>query len=452
MLFASGADLQGINPLLTVHPLAGQVQRHVLLTTLARYDSTLTPRPYLARDWTWSPDRRTLTFRLHSAVRWHDGRATTARDVVWTLGAARDPATGYPRTAELAALDSVAAVDDSTLLLRFHAPQERLPDVLTDLAILPAHLLDTIPPARLRQARWNEAPVGNGPFRFVAHEPNRRWVFAANPEFPTALGGPPKLERFIVVVVDEPTTKLAALTSGELDFAGIQPAHAEFVRKDPDLAVLTFPMLLTYGVVLNTRRPPFDDLSLRRAVSRAVDRKEIVEGYLYGFGTPAYGPIPPGVPGYLPMAAEPEPRPASARPAGRAGPVRLELLTVGSGEAPLEQMVQSRLAAAGFEVRIRQLEVSAFLSRVYGPEHDFDAAVLGVPGDLGLGYLGPLAALAGFEPPKGPVAAQRLFTDSLPVAFLYHARGLQGMNRRVQGVTMDLRGELATVREWWVTR
>ncbi|HET9463894.1 MAG TPA: hypothetical protein VFO71_00050, partial [Gemmatimonadales bacterium] len=55
VLFASGADLQSINPLLTVHPLARQVQRHVLLTTLARYDSALSPQPYLARSWEWSP-------------------------------------------------------------------------------------------------------------------------------------------------------------------------------------------------------------------------------------------------------------------------------------------------------------------------------------------------------------------------------------------------------------
>ena len=81
VLFASGADLHSINPLLTDHPLASQVQRYVLLTTLARYDSALVPRPYLARAWTWSADRRSLTFRLHRNVRWHDGRPTTARDV-----------------------------------------------------------------------------------------------------------------------------------------------------------------------------------------------------------------------------------------------------------------------------------------------------------------------------------------------------------------------------------
>jgi peptide/nickel transport system substrate-binding protein len=379
-------------------------------------------------------------------VRWGDGVTTSARDVRWTLEAARDPVVGYPRAAELADLERVETPDDSTIALRFTSPVARFPDVLTDLAIAPAHLLDSVPRDRLRQASWNEHPVGNGPFRFVAHEPNRRWVFTANPDFPAALGGPPRLERFIVVVVDEPATKLAALTAGELDMAGIQPAHASFVARDPHLAVLTYPLLFTYVVALNTRRPPFDDLAARRRVDAAIDRREIVEGYLYGYGTPARTPVPPDVPGYVPVAS----RSDSAALSGP--PLQFELLTVGSGEAPLEQMVQSRLRAAGMTATIRQLELSAFLGRVYGPAHDFDAAVLGVTGDPGLAYLGSLAAVAGLTAPRDPAAAQRMFSDSLPVVVLYHARGLQGMNRRVHGVVMDLRGELPTVHDWWVAR
>jgi peptide/nickel transport system substrate-binding protein len=445
VLFASGADLQSINPLLTVHPLARQVQRYVLLTTLARYDSSLTPRPYLARSWEWSPDRRRLTFHLETAVRWHDGVPTTSRDVVWTLNAARDAATGYPRANEMVQLESATAGNDSTVVLRFRASQTGFPDLLTDLAILPEHLLGRVPLGQLRQAAWNSSPIGNGPFRFVSHEANRRWVFSANRAFPEVMGGPPHLDRFIVVVVDEPTTKLAALASGELDFAGIQPAHAEFVRRDPHLRVLSYPLLMTYGIVFNTRRAPFNQLRVRRALSAAIDREELVQGYIYGFGTPAMGPVPPAAPNYLPTKTVGLRE--AQRPAER---VSFELLTVGSGEAPLEQMVQARLRSAGFDLTIRQLELSAFLGRVYGPRHDFEAAVLGVPGDLGLGYLGPLADLAGLSSPPGPQAAQRMFADSVPVAFLYHARGLQGMTRRIHGVTMDLRGELPTVQDWWV--
>ncbi|MGH7518504.1 MAG: ABC transporter substrate-binding protein, partial [Gemmatimonadales bacterium] len=291
VLFASGADLQSINPLLTVHPLARQVQRYMLLTTLVRYDDALAPRPYLARTWTWSPDRRDLVFELNADVRWHDGRPTTARDVAWTLEAARDPATGYPRLADLADLAEVRVENERRVRLRFRVPQSDIPDVLTDLAVLPEHLLGATPRDRMREAAWNRAPVGNGPFRFVRHEPNRRWVFVANPAFPATLGGPPKLRRLVLAVVDEPTTKLAALVSGELDFAGIQPAHAEFVRRDSRLAVLDYPVLFTYGLVLNTRRAPFDRLEVRRAIAGAIDREEIVQAHVYGFGTPAYGPL-----------------------------------------------------------------------------------------------------------------------------------------------------------------
>jgi len=450
VLFASGADLQSINPLLTDHPLARQVQRFALLTTLARYDSTLKPRPYLAREWRWSPDRRQLTMHLFSGLRWHDGVATTARDVVWTLDAARDLATGYPRQNDLATLSDVRAADDSTVVLRFAEAQLSFPDVLTDLAILPAHLLDSVPHARLREAAWNAHPVGNGPFRFVNHEPHRRWVFVANPDFPAALGGPPRLERFILVVVDEPTAKLAALVGGELDFAGITAAHTAYVRRDPDLAVLDYPLILPFGLVFNTRRPPFDDPKLRLAAALAIDRQEIVDGYAFGFASVADGPVPPFMPQYLPVRRLPTaPDSARALLAGRRP--RFELLSVGSGEGALEQMLQARLAAVGFDVSIRLMEFSAFQERVKGPRHDFQAAVTGVSGDPGLGYLQSLGELTGIPVPRDPEAAQRLFAERLPVAWLYHPHGVNGMNRRVRGVTMDVRGELVTLTRWWTS-
>jgi len=458
VLFASGADLQSINPLLTLHPLARQVQRYVLLTTLARYDSLLVPRPYLARSWRWSDGGRALTFRLRTDVRWHDGAATTARDVVWTLQAARDPVTGYPRYTDLQAVTSVAALDDSTVELRFADSAERrggadLPDVLTDLAILPAHLLDSVPHARLRNAAWNVNPVGNGPFRFVTHEPNRRWVFTRNADFPRDLGGPPRVERLIVVVVDEPMVKLSALVSGELDFAGISPQHAAFVRRHHELALREYPLIFPYGLVFNTRRPPFDDLRARRAAALAIDRQEIVDGYLFGFAAVADGPVPPGLPSYRAqphVAVAPDSARRLVAELGQAGPRSFELLTVGSGEGALEQMLQARLAAVGFRVTIRQLELSTFLNRVYGERHDFTAAVMGIPGDPGLGFLQPLGDLTGVSIPQDPIAAQRVFAAQLPVVWLYHARGVQAMNSRVRGVSMDMRGELPTVAAWRV--
>jgi peptide/nickel transport system substrate-binding protein len=440
VILASGADLQSPNPLVTTHPLARQVQRYALLVTLVRHDSTLTAVPYLARDWTWSAPRTELRLRIFRGLRWHDGAATTAADAAFTLERALDPATGYPRRADLGDLVSVAAPDDSTLLLRFSAPQAGIPDVLTDLAILPRHLLDSVPPARLRQAGWNYRPVGNGPFRFVAYEPSRRWVFEAWDGFPPELGGRPLLDRFVVAVVDEPTTKLAALTSGELDFAGINPAHARFVRENPGLAVLDYPLLLSYALVFNTRVPPFDRVEARRAVAVAVDPGALVDGVLFGYGTPATGPLPPelgggsvGVP---------------AIPAGQTNPLEFELLSVGSGEAALEQQLQAQLAGRGHRARIRLLELATFLGRVEAQSPAFQAAVLGLSGDLALGHLRRLVGLSGLVPARETGALLEQIQHEVPALFLYHARGVQGMNRRVRGVHMDLRGELVTLSRW----
>jgi peptide/nickel transport system substrate-binding protein len=449
VIMASGADLQSMNSLVTTHPLAKQVQRYALLTTLVRLDSALTPVPYLARRWAWSADRRELTLWLYPGLAWDDGRPTTADDAAWTLEAAVDPATGYPRLSDLAPLEGAVADDDTTLTLRFREPQSEIPDVLSDLAILPWHLLGDVSPAELRRAAWNEHPVGNGPFRFVTHEANRRWVFEANPDFPPALGGPPAIDRLVIAVVDEPMTKLAALTSGELDFAGIQPAHASFVRKDPDLRVLEYPLLFSYAIVFNTRTPPFDDWAARKALDLAIDRQSIVQGYLFGFGQAASGPLPPE------LDSTPPVRPFYAPGRGQVllgdEPLRFELLTVGSGEAPLEQMIQSQLAAIGVKVTIRPLELSTFLGRVYGPRHDFEAAVVGISGDLQLGYLRSLLDVSGLAAPGRGRALLPVYADSLPAIFLYHARGVQGMNRRVRGVRMDLRGELVTLSDWTVS-
>ena len=447
MIIASGADLESMNSLVTTHPLAKQIQRYALLMTLVRYDSTLGVTPYLAKTWQWSRDSLVLTLTLRNDVKWHDGTSTTADDAAWTLEAARDPATGYPRLRDLGSLAETIAENDTTLLLRFTTRQSHLSDVLADLAILPSHLLREVPPSEMRRAPWNERPIGNGPFRFVRHEPNQSWTFEANRDFPVALGGRPRLDRFVVAVVDEPMTKLAALASAELDFAGIQPAHAEFVRHDPRLEVLEYPTLFSYVMVFNARRPPFDRPDVRRAMSIAIDRLALVSGVLFGFGTPAAGPLSRG------LAGEAESKPVYAPGRGRAmlgsRPLAFELLTVGSGEAALEQMIQQQLARIGVTVTIRQLELATFLERVY-TAHDFDAAVTGISVDLERGYLGSLFDLAGLSAPERSDRGLQAFADSVPATFLYHARGLQGMNRRVRDVRMDLRGELATLPRWRV--
>ncbi|MBA3673049.1 MAG: hypothetical protein H0W68_13655, partial [Gemmatimonadaceae bacterium] len=243
VVIASGADLESPNPLVTVHPLSRQVQRFALFVTLARYDSALVPQPYYARQWQWSADRRALRLDLDPSLAWHDGVPTTSRDVVFTFLAARDRATGYPRAAELAALDTVLATGDHSVELRFAAPQPRLPALVAELPIVPAHLLGAVPRSRMRGASFDDAPVGNGPFRFVSRRRGARWTFSRNDRFPQSLGGPPRLRGFTIAVVDEATTKFAGLASGELDLAGIAPTMAAVAKRDATLRLISYPVM-----------------------------------------------------------------------------------------------------------------------------------------------------------------------------------------------------------------
>ncbi len=491
MVLASGADLESANPLVTTHPLSKQVQRYALLVTLVRYDSALVPQPYLARRWAWSDNRHTLTLTLVSDLRWHDGAPTTARDAAFTLLAAKDPATGFSRATELAALDTAFAFDDSTLVLRYRRAPAQLPPLLAELPIVPRHLLGAVPRSRMRSAAFNDAPSGNGPFRFISRRRGARWTFVRNDSFPHSLGGPPRLRGLVIAVVDEATTKFAGLASGELDMAGIAPGMAALARRDATLRVIDYPVLFGTALFFNTTRPPFDDARVRRAIARSLDRARIVEIALAGFGRPATSAVPPDSPwawrggaGQDSVAADRLLDDAGWRrgPDGvrvrRGVRFQVELLSVGSGDNVAEQLVQADLAARGIVLRMRQTEMGSFLTAARAVEKRFDVLLAGVPGDLALSYVNSLFASAlrggtldytGFhaptldtllaeaneavdgEPARLAWTRVQASLDSLaPATWLYHSRGVQGVSRRIGGVSMDLRGELAGVHEWTI--
>lgn len=488
-IFASGTDLESANPLVTIHPLSRQVQRHMLFVTLARWDSTLAPAPYGASRWSWSADRRTLALVLDPALRWHDGRPTTAHDAAFTIDAARDPATGYMRASDLASVTAARALDDSTLHLTFATAQAAFPPVLCELPLLPAHLLRDVPRAEMRAAAFNLAPVGNGPFRFVRRTPGQSWTFARNDAFPATLGGPPRLAGVVIAVVDEATTKFAGLAAGELDVAGIAPAMAGLVERDPALDVLSYPVLFTNALVFNVAKPPFDDVRVRRAIDLALDRRRIVDAAVAGYATPAGAPAPTENP--LALAAAPRHDPARADalldeaglPRGADGrrrwggrPFTIELLTVGSGDNAVEQLIQADLGERGIRVEIRQVEMGTMLGEARADRKRYDVLFTGIPGDLSLSYLaamfdsrqaGGALDYAGYHTPALDARFARVRAASspdelrsawhgvqqellraMPAAWLFHSRGVQGISTRLRHVRMDLRGELATVARW----
>jgi peptide/nickel transport system substrate-binding protein len=393
------------------------------------------------------------------------------------------------RASDLIALDTVLTPNDSTVTLRFRAPQPAFPLVLCELPILPEHLLRNVPRGDMRRAAFNLTPVGNGPFTFVDRVAGQRWTFARNPAFPVALGGPPKIDQLVIAVVDEPTTKFAGLASGDLDFAGISPTMASLAKRDPTMRVQDYPILFETALVFNVHRPPFDDVRVRRAIDLSLDRARIVTAALAGYARPASGPVVPENALALSRDIAQNTRVADSLldAAGwrRSGPgersrdrkpLAVELLTVGSGDHALEQLIQSDLGERGIHVEIRDSEMGAFLSKARATPKTFDMLVTGVTGDVSLAYVaamyestqrGGALDYSDFHTPRldslfarahsaGPgdeaVRAwrnvQMELVNDMPAAWVYHARGLQGISRRMQHVTLDLRGELATVTQW----
>jgi peptide/nickel transport system substrate-binding protein len=361
--------------------------------------------------------------------------------------------------------------------------------VLCELPIVPAHLLGSTTRRDLKRADFNTHPVGNGPFRFVERRPGQLWRFERNPNFPAELGGPPRMAGLVVAVVDEATTKFAGLSSGDLDVAGISPTMAALAKKDPTLRVMEYPILFSTGIVLNVHRPPFDDVRVRRALASAIDRQRIIDVALAGYGRVADGPVPPESPlaaghSYRPsgtladslLDAAGWKRSASGIRERDGKPLSFGLITVGSSDNAIEQLIQGDLAARGIRMSIRQMEGGAFLSAVRARTKNFDAAITGVSGDVSLAYLAAMfetsraggsldyadwhssALDAAFARARGAADddsrksawrdAQRILDDSLPVIWIYHSRGVQGISARLDGVTMDLRGEMVSVASW----
>jgi peptide/nickel transport system substrate-binding protein len=242
-------------------------------------------------------------------------------------------------------------------------------------------------------------------------------------------------------------------------------------------------------LAFNVAKPPFDDARVRRAISLSIDRTRIVDAALAGYGTPAAGPVPPESPLALPGAATRDTVLADSlftaagwvRQTGgiraKAGrPFDLELLTVGSGDNALEQLVQADLGNRGIRVHIRQVELGSFLTSARAAHKTFDVLVAGVPGDVSLSFLasmfesrqqGSALDYTGFHSPSldslfartraaatdsARIAAwrdvQRLLDREQPVAWIYHSRGLQGVSARLHNVRMDLRGEMPTLAQW----
>ncbi|MGH7690639.1 MAG: ABC transporter substrate-binding protein, partial [Gemmatimonadaceae bacterium] len=137
--------------------------------------------PQLADHWTWAPDSMSVAFHLNPRARWHDGVPVRASDVRFSLDLYKNPKLGSPIAPLLSNVDSVSVKDSLTAVAWFHAKSpESFFNIVYQLWVLPAHVLDTIPPERLATSAAARHPIGSGRFRFVSWEPGSRLMLVAD--------------------------------------------------------------------------------------------------------------------------------------------------------------------------------------------------------------------------------------------------------------------------------
>ena len=489
------SEVPSVNPLFLTDYLGGQLAREALFLTLVELDDDMEPVPRLARSWGWSEDSTRLTFRLRENVRWHDGEPVGARDVAFTFRAVTDPDAGAPNRPYFRRWDSVEVVDEHTVRFRL----EPGPSPLfgwTRVPVAPEHLLGDVPAAELSTHGFGTSEVvGSGPFRLVEHRPGDRWVLASMDSFPEALGGPPPLDRLVYRVVPDGTTLLAELQAGEVDFyLRVLPSHVDDVRSDTALRLATFPFPSYSFVAWNARRPPFDDRRVRRALTLAVDREEMVATVLEGLGEVASGPVGPWNPahrdGWSPLPHDPDSARSLLSAAGwrdddgdgvrekDGRPLRFDLLVPDVGmRRDLAVMMQARLRDVGVEMRPRTREYAALASVLTGEARDFDAALVSYQPDLVVDdrdlwacdrSAAPLhlsgwcaealdAVMDSAASAAGPGDRRRLLRRyhrmvhrAQPFTFLYYEERAAGLRRGLRGVELDARGDLISVADWWL--
>ena len=401
LVISVGGDPETLFP-----PLAstttGQIIGDLVYDRLAEIGDSLSTvgdsgfRPRLARTWDWAADSLSIAFHLDPRARWHDGRPVRAGDVTFTYRIYADSANGSPFSTALENIDSVTATDSLTATIWFH---EKSPmqfyDAVNTMLILPQHVIGSARGAALRDPAIARNPVGTGRFRFV------RWNAAQSIELASDTAnyrGRANLDRLILTIAPDFNTALTRLLGGEADMIEQVPA-ASLADVASDTSIRT---TLTNGldynfVQLNLNDPKngarphplFQERELRRALTMALDRRNIVRNAYDSLASVAIGPTVRAYPStdstirQLPFA-----RDAAIRSLDSLGwkdsngdgtrdrngqKLEFTLAVPGPSAArnAMAVLIQEQLRQAGVKMNIEKLDFAAFIDREH--RRSFDA-------------------------------------------------------------------------------
>tara|TARA_B110000503_G_scaffold4350_2_gene5764 strand:+ start:603 stop:2240 length:1638 start_codon:yes stop_codon:yes gene_type:complete len=315
----NGPEPQGLDPHVVTGIPESNIVRALFEGLAVKNPYNLESEPGVAQSWDISEDGLTITFHLNSEARWSNGDPMTAEDYVWSWQRALHPAMGnqyaymlYPvKNAEAFAtgkLDDFAevgvkAIDKHTLQVHLNARTPYFIQLMDHHSAYAVHrpTIEKFGKATDRFTRWTrvENIVGNGPFRLKEWLLNRRIVVEKSDTYWDR--DRVKLNGIEFHPAENISGEERMFRVGQLHYSYSIPLDKIPVyRAMQDSPYVSAPYLGTYFYLLNTNKPPLDDVRVRQALSLAIDRKLLNDSVLHGTNIPAYSITPPGTLDYHP--------------------------------------------------------------------------------------------------------------------------------------------------------
>ncbi len=384
-----------VNPLFATTNEVDQDLVQLVFAGLVRLGPTGEVMPDLAALPAVSDDGKTYTFRLRRGLRWHDGQPLTSADVAFTIAALTSPGfKGEPSLADPWLAIEVETPDELTVVFRLSQAYAPFLARHATIGILPRHLLGNLSGAGLLEAPFNAAPVGAGPYMLKSLDSTEA-VLEPYPEY--HLGRPQVARLRLRFFSDYPST-LRALQQGEVAGVmfreGITDAQLADLKavKGVDLA---YPQRGAYLILYlnNDQAAYFQDERVRRAISLALDREQIVARVYSGVATPSSSAVAPGTWAYADKYDQVEPRLDEARrlleevgwnPHATTGILIREgsefRITIRTDNDSLRVAVANEVARQLQQIGIRATVASttfSVLRRDFLQERKYDAAIAG---------------------------------------------------------------------------
>jgi len=247
----------------------------------------------LAERWSWQENYRKLVFFLRKDVKWHDGKPFSSKDVKSTFDMLREAPEApaklrlNPRKEWYANVEAVEAIDPLTVVFRLKRPQP-------SLLLMLASGYTPIYAAHVPAASYRAGCVGTGPFKLKDWRKGEFVEYVRNAEY--FVKGRPYLDGLRYLIIAERGTAAAALQAGRVDvaFPGETPKGIadQLKRTAPQLVITTVNSSVLDHLILNTRKPPFDNAKVRQAINRAIDRRALIAAVYQGGATLGASMVP----------------------------------------------------------------------------------------------------------------------------------------------------------------